>query len=874
MIPARVARRRAAGATSLACSTCLACLGVIAIAGDAAGQPAQQVPQVLQAQAQDAPRGLVPPLVEHHHEAIYPAAELAERKHAEVVLIVTIDSAGHVTQVDVAQSGGRAFDDAATIAMREWTFTPAKRDGKPVAARIRVPYHFAPPEAPAQNEIVSPGIQGQVENAGASPPAAAAAKAPEPPAEEVRVFGRAQVPSRGAGDYEIPVGKLAAVPRMDSASLLRLAPGVLLTNEGGVGHPYQIFLRGFDAREGQDIEFSVDGIPINEVGNPHGNGVADTHFIIPELVQRLRVVEGPFAPQQGNFAVAGSALYDLGVSNPGLAVQAMAGSFNTKRLLLLWRPNGFTDHTFGGAEIFSTDGYGQNRAAERATAMGGFEGNLGETGSYRVLVTSYAAHYGNAGLLRADDVAAGRKGFYDAYDASLGGDSSRHSVGVTLNGKMGGAKVSQSAFLVLRDFRLRQNFTGFQEDPQQTWQSAHAQRGDVIDQRSDQLTVGGRGSVRQEWTVLGQKQQLELGYLGRFDKVEGIQQRDRTGTTVPYRTDLDLASGLTNIGLYADASVKPIAWITVRGGLRADLFHYRVTNRCALTSQSSFGGDPLDTECFASDRQGYRSPDQTASTSASLLQPRATILLGPFDGFTFSGSRGKGARSLDPQYINQDLKTPFAEVDATELGASFVRALGPIDLSARSVFFQTHVDHDLFFNQTEGRNTLSNGTTRTGWAGNARATGSFFDLAANLTLVRATFDDTHLVIPYAPDVVARADGVVFGDLPVAIQGRKIAASIGTGVSFVGARPLPFNEKSETTFLVDAGASLKWRAFALGLIATNLFDRKYRIGEYNYTSDFRSQPYPTQVAARHFTAGEPRAMYATLTVTLEGEGAKP
>lgn len=702
---------------------------------------------------------------------------------------------------------------------------------------------------------------------------AASAAKPEH-TEEVRVVGRSHIPSRGAGDYEIPIGKLAAVPRMDSASLLRLAPGVLLTNQGGLGHPYQIFLRGFDAREGQDIEFTVDGIPINEVGNAHGNGLADTHFIIPELVTRLRVVEGPFAPQQGNFAVAGSALYDLGLERPALTLQTRVGSFHTKRLLLLWRPDGFSDHTFGGVELFSTDGFGQNRAAERATAMGGYEGRIGGTGSYRILLTSYATHYGQAGVLRLDDVQAKRKSFYDTYDASQGGDSTRHSLGVTLNGRLGRARLSQSTFLVLRGFRLRQNFTGFEGDPQRTWQSLHSQRGDLIDQRSEQITFGGRGSARRGWTLFGQAQELELGYFARYDKIDTVQQRDRAGATIPYMTDLDLASGLVNVGLYADASLKPLPWITLRGGLRGDLYHYRVTNHCALDVQNSFGGDPLDTECFSSDRQGYRSPDQTASTSASLLQPRATLLFGSFQGFTFSASFGKGSRSLDPQYINQDLKTPFAEVTAEEAGVAYVRSVGAIDLNARSVFFETNVDKDLFFNETEGRNTLADGTTRTGWAGSVRATGSYFDVAASLTLVRATFDDTHLLIPYTPSVVTRADGVLFGELPVTIQGRSLEGSLGAGLSLVGARPLPYNEESQTTFLVDAGASVKWRALSLGLIATNLFNRKYRLGEYNYASDFHSQPYATRVAARHFSAGEPRAIYGTLTVTLDGEEDHP
>ncbi|MBL8608267.1 MAG: TonB family protein [Myxococcales bacterium] len=808
--------------------------------------------------------GVVAPVVVHHHEAVYPPAALAARQDANVVLVVTVDERGHVAGVDVAESGGKPFDDAAVAAMRLWTFEPATRGGRPVAARIRVPFHFAPP--PPDDAVLAPAIAGRV----AAPAATPEPAAPEAEVAEVRVLGRSHVPSRGAGDYDVPVGKLAGVPRMDSASLLRLAPGVLLTNEGGVGHPYQIFLRGFDAREGQDIEFTLDGMPVNEVGNPHGNGVADTHFVIPELVTRLRVIEGPFAPQQGNFAVAGSALYELGLDRPGLSIQGRVGSFGTKRLLLLYRPAGQGERTFGGAELFSTDGFGENRAAERATAMGGYEGTLGETGSFRVVATSYATHYSQAGVLRRDDVDAGRKDFYGTYDTTQGGDSSRHTVAGTVQGKVGGARASQSVFLGFRDFRLRQNFTGFLEDPQRTWQSVHGQRGDLVDQRSEQITFGGRGSARDSLTIAGREQSLELAYFARYDRVTGVQQRDRVGTNVPYRTELDLESGLANLGVYADASLHPLPFVTLRGGVRGDLFHYRVTDRCALTSQSSFGGDPVDTECFRSDRLGYRSADQTAATSATLLQPRATVLLGSWAGMSLSASYGKGARSLDPQYVNQDLKTPFAEVDAMEAGVAYVRRFSRVDVQAKSVFFRTEVDKDLFFNQTEGRNTLADGTTRTGWAGNARATGAFFDVAANLTFVRAVFDDTRLVIPYAPSTVARVDGVLFGELPIAIRGRALEGSLGSGLSYVGPRPLPLDERSDANVLLDLGASVKWRQVAVGLVTTNLLGRRYRLGEYNYTSDFRSQPYPTQVAARHFTAGEPRAVYASLTLTFGGE----
>lgn len=692
---------------------------------------------------------------------------------------------------------------------------------------------------------------------------------PAKPQEDVVVRGRATMPGRGASDYDIEVGKLNIVPQRDAASLLRLAPGTFLTNEGGTGHPYQVFLRGFDAREGQDIEFSVDGVPINEAGNPHGNGLADTHFVIPELVKSLRVLEGPFAPQQGNFAVAGSARYDLGLTEPGLRVSGTYGSFNTQRLLLTWRPEGSREHTFGGAEVFQSDGFGTNRASKRATAMAGYEGTLGKTGVWRLLLSTYTTHYSSAGILRADDVLAGRKDFFGTNDTQQGGDSSRHGASFTIEDRLGDVQLAQTGFFFLRGFRLRENLTGFLLDPQQTWQTPHSQRGDLIDQQSNAIVAGARGSARMHKEWLGLRQELELGYYGRYDDVDAFQQRDRTGTNVPYKKDFDLHSGLGNIGAYADAQLSLLKWLKLRGGFRIDYYTFNVHDRCALRTQATQSAVDADTECFSADRSGYRSPDQTSSTSAGITQPRVTALVGPFGGFTLSLSHGAGSRTIDPNYVNQDLKTPFAKIYANEGGIAWQHAIGDLELTARSVFFQTLVDRDLFFDQTAGRATLSTGTTRTGWAGNARATNGFFDLATSLTLVRATFDDTKLLIPYVPDVVFRTDGALHGPLPFKVAGETLQGSLGVGVSYVGRRALPFGEKSDTIFTTDVAANVRWRVVQVGVTATNLFDRQYRLSEYNYASDFKSQPYPTLVPARHFVAGEPRAVYGTLTFTLGG-----
>jgi TonB family protein len=813
-----------------------------------------------------------PPAVIEGPPPAYPEQAPASGEPRRVELRLEIDAEGKLQGVEVVVPAGEVFDRVAVETVRRWTFRAATRDGRPIRSRVRVALVFEPPSSPVAGErrpeAAMPREKRPPEEDLPALPAGAAPGEPEVPIGEVVVQAQNRVPGRGAGDIEVHLGKLRSVPRQDAASILKLAPGIFLTNAGGAGHPYQIYLRGFDAREGQDLEFKVEGVPINEVGNLHGNGLVDTHFLLPEVVRSLRVIEGPFAPQQGNFAVAGSALYDLGLEQRGLSASYTAGSFGSRRALLLWGPSWGGPKTFGAVEAFSMDGFGQNRAARRMTAMAGHEGKLGDGGRWQILATSYATHYDQAGVLRVDDMKAGRVDFYGTYDPQQGGDSTRHGLIFRIEQNKKGFSWTQVGALTLRDFRLRQNFTGFLADPQRSWQTDHPQRGDLIDQRSKTLSLQALGSGRKIWSALGRKHSLELGYSARVDDVDSLQQRNRSGTSVPYRRDLDLASVLTNLGLHADAEVRPLPRVVLRGGVRSDLFHYRVHNRCALTVQSGFGGDAPDTECFQSDRTGYRSADQTATTAADTLQPRVALLIGPFSGVSFSLARGTGVRSLDPQYINQGLDTPFAVATATEGGASYEGELAGGDLSVRSIFFRTSVDRDLFFNQTEGRNTLAEGTSRTGWAGTARWITEHLDIAANLTLVRAIFEDTKLLIPYAPSAVGRLDAVFAGSL-LQLAGRPLRGTLGAGASYVGPRPLPFDERSQDIFLVDAAATLRWGWAQLGVTSTNLLGRRYRLGEFNYTSAFRSAGYlPTLVAARHFSAGEPRAVYGTLTLFLD------
>ena len=103
---------------------------------------------------------------------------------ATVMLRLTIDANGLVTDAQVETPAGHGFDEAALAAARTLRFAPATRDGIPVASRIRYRYVFTPPAAAPPSP--GPALAPPTPSPG---PATAPASIPDSP-EEVVVQGR------------------------------------------------------------------------------------------------------------------------------------------------------------------------------------------------------------------------------------------------------------------------------------------------------------------------------------------------------------------------------------------------------------------------------------------------------------------------------------------------------------------------------------------------------------------------------------------------------------------------------------------------------------------------------------------------------------
>ena len=108
--------------------------------------PAEVVEVVSVLELDVAPRALYRP-------APVLSAELRARTPASVTLLFEVDAAGRVRAARVHSSSDPAFERAALQAVESWRFEPGRRDGQPVAYRMRVPLSFpASEEEPAEEE--------------------------------------------------------------------------------------------------------------------------------------------------------------------------------------------------------------------------------------------------------------------------------------------------------------------------------------------------------------------------------------------------------------------------------------------------------------------------------------------------------------------------------------------------------------------------------------------------------------------------------------------------------------------------------------------------------------------------------------------------
>lgn len=826
-------------------------------------------------------------------DAEFPPGALQRGIFGTVVLEVTVAADGSVQQAAVATSIDSDLDAAALAAVRQWTFEPGRRGDEAVAARIRIPFEFAPPAAgteqgngnpspePPETAPDQPKTGGTDAQAASAPPNAPlsaapraeaaspeASNAPQAAEGEVVVTGQrnARAPLRSASDYHVHRDVLEAAPHAEGADVLRTAPGLYLARPEGGAVAHRYVLRGFDSEHGQDIEFKVGGIPINLPSHIHGQGYADLGFLIAETVDSLHVTEGVHDPRQGDFAVAGSIELNLARRERGVLLQAGYGSFGSIKALGMWAPKTQLPDSFGAVHFEQTDGYGKNRAATQASAViqQGFT-----LGDWRLQATAilHVARAQLAGVVRNDDVAAGVVDFYGVYpyptataQAALSGRAITGLRGF-FNGQDGDLG-QLGLWLSVDDFRLRENYTGFLQRSQTL--SNVTGRGDLIEQRNFTRSIGADGNYRTApRDLFGHfPLTLELGASGRVDAIDQAQNLlDAAVRSETWDRRIDANVLGFNVAGYADVDLHAHERLRVRVGVRADALGYDVDDRLGNFAPTIRAQDQFV--------PGYR-----RSAVGTAIGPRASADFDALSWLTLHAAYGQGYRSPQARSLDDGERAPFTSVRSFDAG---VRIFSDEDAHLSLSAYQTDLSDDVAFDAEEGRLERVGRTRRRG----AVVEFSAKPLPFIITSASCTYVDAVLLepppatpenpsppffrgqsLPFVPPLVVRADVGASHALYDELKG-----SVGLGFSALSARPLPYGDYSAPVALLDGSLGVSYQPWKLGLEVFNVLDTRYAALELTFPSNWAPATPPSRLPARHSVAGAPRTLMLTLELSL-------
>ncbi len=389
----------------------------------------------------------------------------------------------------------------------------------------------------------------------------------------------------------------------------------------------RFFLRGFDADHGTDVAISTDGIPVNMVSHGHGQGYADLHFMIPELVDTIDVFKGPYFARHGNFSTAGSVMYRTKDHIDGNLIKIEGGEFNTQKFTGIYQLPTIREHqnAYFAGQYYNTDGaVDSEQDFQRLNLFSKFNLYLDDTSRISFSASSFSSAWDASGQIPKRAIDNELITRFGAIDDLEGGQTGRQNINLiyTLIGEDDSQFLIQPYFSNY-NFKLFSNFTFYLDDHE---------NGDMIEQTDDRTILGLNSEYEFKRTIYSMQSSTTFGGGFRSDNIAVSLWNS------PNRRRLtqNVNSGIIerNLFLWTQEELIINPKLRFQLGLRGDYFTFNVE-------------DHLDTVS----PETTNLPHASGYAQEAMLNPKFNIVYSPFKSSDVFLNFGTGFHSNDARDV-------------------------------------------------------------------------------------------------------------------------------------------------------------------------------------------------------------------------------
>lgn len=655
-------------------------------------------------------------------------------------------------------------------------------------------------------------------------------------------------------------------PVNTAQDMLQLAPGLVIAQHAGGGKAEQIFLRGFDADHGTDVAILTDGIPVNMVSHGHGQGYADIHFAIPELVDSIDVFKGPYFARYGNFSTAGSVQFQTKDNIEGNLLKIEGGEFNTQKFTGMFQfpHSDEKQNAYFAGQFYNTDGAVEsNQDFQRFNLFGKMYIHLNDTSKISLSASSFSSAWDASGQIPQRAVDTGLITHFGSIDDLEGGQTGRQNLNfIYTNTNENNAQLLIQPYFSRYNFKLFSNFTFFLDDPE---------KGDMIEQTDDRTIIGLNSEYKFTHHISSLQVNTTFGGGFRSDDISVRLWHSPNRRRITQRVNSDIIE--RNLFLWTQEEIIISPKLRFQLGLRGDYFTFNVE-------------DHLDT----STDETVTLPHASGYAQDAMLNPKFNMVFSPISTYDLFLNFGTGFHSNDARDVVIEQTISDLERTLTRQGLNdsqineqltnlnFAREQAGINTLPRAIgaeignryrFFNRlniglagwwlELDEELVFVGDAGETEISGKSQRIGIDIEGRLQIlPWLWIDADVNLSRGTFVDEPAdsnQIPLAPRTTSTG-----GITAIHPSGWDVSLRY----RHIGDRPA--NEDASVTAegytIVNLGLSYTYGPFSYSVIAENLFDVEWNEAQFDTESRLFNETEP--VSEIHFTPGNPLNLQAGIS----------